>query len=668
MPKTKEEILKELEKVKLENKLLRKKAGISENESITIQNLKDAQFLQDLLDQGEQKYRALFELSPVGIMLEDKEGYILDVNNALCLSFGYHKEEFLKMRAHDLVVPENYDKVEENIKRILDGEILHHVEKDLRKDGSISYTELKETKITLDDGTECILVISNDITDRIKFEKSLRASEQRYRTLFESAEDAIFMTDGEKFIDCNPTTLKMFNCNRQQIINQPIYKFSPPAQPDGNDSRKMILKKIKLAIEGNPQNFEWTLKSIDDILIDTEMKFNRIELSDNNFVLAIVRDITSRKQAENELLKSEEKYRTLAESAQDVIFIVDKEYRYQYVNDYGAYAINLTKNKILGRKITDILSREVAQNQIAAFQKVISTGQPYYTEIKLPISNIDEVWWDVRLMPMLSANNEVEMIMGISRDITERKRSEEQIIAYNKELQLSNDSKDKFFSILAHDLKSPFTSLLGYSDLIANDLIDLSPEETKDAVTNINKVARNIFSLLENLLEWSRIQTDRIENKPEEIEIYHIVQNVIDLFQNNARAKNLTFSNLIKEDTIVYADENFIFTVIRNLISNATKFSNQDGQVIIKSNVFGDFTEISVEDNGIGMTEEEMKMLFRIDVHHTKLGTHKEKGTGLGLILCKEYIEKSGGKISVSSQVNKGSIFTFSLPKHTSSK
>ncbi len=660
MPPAIEEILKELEKYKLENQKLKMELGkIGANGR---RDSEDEILLKKLLDQGEQKYRVLFELSPAGIMLEDRLGNILDVNSAMCISLGYEREELLNMKVHDLVVPENYDRIAENIQRVLDGERLHHVEKNIRKDGSISYIELRETKISIENQEDCILVIANDISDRIKFEKSLRASEQRYRTLFESADDAIFLMDGEKFIDCNPTTLKMFGCTRQQIINQPPSKFSPPIQPDGVETKKKQKEKIAAVISGKPQNFEWKHKRIDGTLFDAEVTLNRIELSGQKFVLAIVRDITSRKRAEFELLKSEERYRTLAELAQDVIFIIDKDYRYQYINKYGAYSINKDKTEIIGRRVDELIKKEMAEKQMAAFKTVFDTGLPYSTEINIPIANIDEIWWDIRLMPMNSNNGEVDRLMGISRDITERKRSEEQIKNYNEELQKLNVSKDKFFSILAHDLKSPFTSLLGYSDLIANDMIELSPDETKDAVKNINTVARNIFSLLENLLEWSRIQTGRVEYDPKETDLFHIIRNVIDLFHSKSLTKEIEIINEICEDTKVYADENFVFTVMRNLLSNAIKFSYQGGKVKIFSKKFDEYIKVCVSDEGIGMTDDDMKKLFRIDVHQTKSGTHKEQGTGLGLILCKEYIEKSGGRLSVKSEEGKGSLFCFSLP------
>lgn len=231
-----------------------------------------------------------------------------------------------------------------------------------------------------------------------------------------------------------------------------------------------------------------------------------------------------------------------------------------------------------------------------------------------------------------------------------------------QKLKELNAQKDKFFSIISHDLKSPFVALLGYSEIMMEDFDSLTDDELREFISSINKSSKNVYSLLENLLEWSRMQTGRIEYIPEYFNLYLTAQNVAELLDDNARKKNIELKNDVDESSIVFADENMVSTIIRNLVSNSLKFTPDGGRVIMKSERESIFTKVTIEDNGIGMNESDRQKLFRIDVHHTTIGTNREKGTGVGLILCKELVEKNGGEIWVESQVGKGSRFIFTLP------
>ncbi len=226
-----------------------------------------------------------------------------------------------------------------------------------------------------------------------------------------------------------------------------------------------------------------------------------------------------------------------------------------------------------------------------------------------------------------------------------------------------NAQKDKFFSIISHDLKSPFIALLGYSEILIEDFKNLTQEELFEFITSINKASKNVYNLLENLLEWSRIQTGRSEFIPEFFNVFKTAQSVVELMDCTAKQKNIKLVNTIDFKSTVYGDENMINTVLRNLVSNAIKFTRENGEVIIASESNDDYFTVSVSDTGIGMSDSDIEKLFRIDVHHTTIGTNKEKGTGVGLILCKELILKNNGNIWVESELKKGSRFNFSLPK-----
>lgn len=226
-----------------------------------------------------------------------------------------------------------------------------------------------------------------------------------------------------------------------------------------------------------------------------------------------------------------------------------------------------------------------------------------------------------------------------------------------------NASKDKFFSIIAHDLRNPIAGFLNLTEILSDNFGTFSEKESKEFIDIMNQASKQLYNLLENLLQWSRSQTGNVPFEPKYFSLKKIVENTIDLLMMNIENKKIKVYIKIDDLCQVYADENMTTTVIRNLVSNAIKFSNPDGNIIIRAEKSESFVVISVIDNGVGMRNEDREKLFRIDQHHTTVGTSNEKGTGLGLILCKEFVLRNGGQIWVESDLNKGSTFSFTLPK-----
>ena len=240
-----------------------------------------------------------------------------------------------------------------------------------------------------------------------------------------------------------------------------------------------------------------------------------------------------------------------------------------------------------------------------------------------------------------------------------KNRAQNRANAYLKEL---NDSKDKFFSIIAHDLKSPFQGLLGYTDILKNEFDDLTTEELRESINSLYNITRNVYGLLGELLEWTRVQSGRIEFDPLPFNLYEEVEKIINLNEKNASKKNIELHSKVNNPTMVFADRNMVNTILRNLVTNAIKFSNSNSSVDIIAEQKDRFIQVTIEDQGVGLTEKELSELFRIDVHHSTIGTAGEEGTGVGLILCKELVETNKGKIWAESIKGKGSKFIFTLP------
>lgn len=236
------------------------------------------------------------------------------------------------------------------------------------------------------------------------------------------------------------------------------------------------------------------------------------------------------------------------------------------------------------------------------------------------------------------------------------------LLESEKHLINTNRTKDKFFSIISHDLRNPFASIVSFSRILKREIHELTKDELRELALELDKSVLKINNLLENLLQWSRAQTGKINYHPEYIALKAIVLENINLFSGNAREKNIEILDLIDEDLVVFADMNMTHTVVRNLLSNALKYTNPGGKIELNSMMEENQVVISVADNGVGISEENIAKLFRVDTLHTTFGTGDEKGSGLGLLLCKEFIEKQGGEISLESTEGEGTVFRFSLP------
>lgn len=271
----------------------------------------------------------------------------------------------------------------------------------------------------------------------------------------------------------------------------------------------------------------------------------------------------------------------------------------------------------------------------------------------------------------ISQNN--QKLMVLNKSLLEQKQKvdelnqrlnqiNQRLVESEKHLIETNATKDKFFSIISHDLRNPFASIVSFSRILKRDIQNLAQEELQELARELDKSVLKINNLLENLLQWSRTQTGKMKFNPEYLAVYDLIRDNINLFSGNAREKEITLVDAVDPDLVVFADQNMTNTVIRNLLSNALKYSDAGGRIEITGEVKNKMVFITVSDSGVGMTPEQMNQLWNVNTIHTTYGTRDEKGSGLGLLLCKEFIEKQGGTIRVDSEKNKGSQFSFSLP------
>lgn len=247
-------------------------------------------------------------------------------------------------------------------------------------------------------------------------------------------------------------------------------------------------------------------------------------------------------------------------------------------------------------------------------------------------------------------------------DVTELKIKEETLLNKQAELKEINSAKDKLLSIIAHDLKNPFFGIIGLSDIVIEDFDELKDDEKMKFLHDINQVAKDTFKMLENLLDWSRQQTGMMVFEPGNFDINEVIKTIIEAYRPHAVIKSIKLEVELLEGLTVFADINMIKTVLRNLVTNAVKFTKPGGRIIIKSELVSDYAVIKVIDDGVGISDEDMKKLFRIDESLRTIGTLGEKGTGLGLLLCHDFVEQNGGTIAAEQNPDAGTTFSFTLP------
>ncbi|MCK0147110.1 PAS domain-containing sensor histidine kinase [Arenibacter sp. F26102] len=389
-----------------------------------------------------------------------------------------------------------------------------------------------------------------------------------------------------------------------------------------------------------------------------EMEDQITELQKQNEILQSLLSFHSEEEKEEE---SDKYANTILNNMGDAVFVKDDDSRLLLVNNAFCDLFNLPRAEIIGKTLAENVPVDERESFLSIDKQVLLEGTDIINEESLTIEENRKKILSTRKSRFIDTNDK-KFLVGVIRDITESKLAEQALKDSEVQLRELNATKDKLFAIIAHDLRSPFNNILALCEIL-NIAIEKSEVENSEKYLGlIESTARNTLVLLENLLDWAKSQSGQISFKSEKISIANVIQEILNLSRSIERTKGITINVIESVDIEVVSDIKILKTIMRNLVSNAIKYSKPGGTISISAVEEENQVKVTISDSGVGMDDKTLDNLFHITANTPLPGTLNEKGSGFGLVLCKEFIEKLGGRIWVESEEGKGSDFNFTLP------
>lgn|GEM_PF-2319798 len=487
-------------------------------------------------------------------------------------------------------------------------------------------------------------------------DRSVKKSVELFRNAFNSNASAMYVAsyaDGE-ILEVNTAFENLTGFNRELSLGHTTKDLGIWI----NSERKKMFEKLSFSnsILDYETHFYTKSRAKRSCMVNVALVGN----STGKLIYVSFVDTTVRKKAVKELKESEEMFRFMAEGINDVISLhkPNMEATITYISPAIQSIAGYHPNDLVNKSLEDIVAREDWIDILVNANLRLYSGSTKLELVEYRIVDTNGVihWVESTLKPVLDEKRTVTMVIAVSRDVTHRRVVEQQL----REL---NSMKDKFLSIIAHDLKNPFNALLGFSSLLLGSLSSLDHDKITEYVTEIHNAAGGGVKLLEELLQWAMIQSGAMTCSAEVLKLSDISKEVFELASIQAATNHIYLVDNIPGKMEVVADRRMVATILRNLVTNAIKFTKPGGVVRVGAEKMDKFVAVTVADSGIGLQPKDLGKLFRIDVKPTEIGSESDgKGTGLGLILCSEFVKKQGGTISAKSVFGQGAEFTFTLP------
>lgn len=628
------------------------------NAVLILSDITEREKAEGALKESEENYRVIAQSMIDVIFIIDRFGKQLFFNNVVEKILGYKVEEVVGRSFADFLSKENVPEYLIQLENIFsNGEICNFITQIYHKDGYLVDVEINVKRIKLK-GEFVGQGTIRDISAKKRAEEELKNTLNRNIALLGAIPDLMFVFDSNcKIVDFHSESHNQLLVSPELFLGKLVDEILP--------HEVVIITKEKVEAvlaSGEPDYSTYELQ------IGDELKYfeSRYVPCGNKEVLSIVRDITERKKVEESLNVAIESYMAIFNSVSEGIYVLEESGILIDVNRGAEEIDQYTTNELVGKSLQSIGASE--KNEHLNINNILK--EVYETGISASFD-----FWAVRkngeIFPKEVFVNKgkyfgKDVLIATARDITEQNQAEERIKSKNEELQKINAEKDKFFSIIAHDLRSPFAAFLGLTQMMVQDLPSLKLDNIQEIALLMRDSATNLHRLLENLLQWSRLQQGMVAFDPHYFLLVEKVNSSLRSVMEIASNKGVEIVVNVPDGMYVLADENMLESTIRNLVTNAVKFTEKGGKILISAQAENQgAVQISIQDTGIGMNEKMVEKLFRIDELNCRQGTNGEPSTGLGLILCKDFIEKHGGKIWAESTEFLGSTFHIFLPNRT---
>lgn len=626
------------------------------------------------LETSEKKYKGIFKTLKEGVILTDEEGNIIDCNQATEDILGIPKDTILTINLHtknfNLVYPDLTPVPNEEcpgVKTLINGLPIYNFEVGMQNEDNIKWLILNSATLKAE-GYGVFLTL-NDITDSKNLEKEQIIFNRYFETFLEHITDYVCFKDKEgKIVFCSQSLAQITgHCYWKELVGKNYDDIFPLEAAKNYKDEDNIVYQTGKKLLGSVNTF------YDN---NSEIRYeqtNKIPLFDENNnvvgIISISRDITEMLREKELIQEKEEKINLLLNSTAEGIYGIDVDGNCTFANKSCINMLGYSnEEELLGKNIHNLIHHSYGNGKTMDF-KECNIHKAILQNIE--IYNDEEVFWtkdgskiDVEYFsfPQIQQDKVVGSVVTFI-DISERKKTEKQIINFAKDLQKLNSDKDKFIRILAHDLKNPFNSIIGFSDYIIKNIDQINKEEIEEYSKIINESSEKAYTLLEEILLWLKVQSGQLIVQKNDIELRSIVLSIIENLSPLAQNKSIKLSCNIPQGIYIEADINMFKTILRNLITNSIKFTNENGEIEVMIENKEKKIKIIVSDNGIGMSQELARKLFTEQINHTEEGTKGEKGTGLGLTIIKELVHKHNELIWAESEIGKGSKFIFTMPK-----
>lgn len=643
------------------------KFSIADKESgviiVLCTNITERASVEQRLKTSEEKFRNIVTNSPELICTLDLSGKIIYANPSFYKTFNYTEMELSDKNIKDILSPDFVSSSGFNLKSYEKFGIEGLELVAIKNTGSRLYLKANISPVIINNRLSYFNAVFTDITSKKSFQKDLAV----FKSMFSAFQDGVVVECDSKIIMMNDAFVKIFGYKSDKelmdtdllslVISNDVPKVAGYFQML-NDNHEM------------PNRFEFMGKRKDNVNFFAEASLSTFRNENKNFIVMIARDITEKKRTQQAIKNSEERYRNLTENIDDFLYTFDKigpSIRPVFYTASVEKITGYTQSDLLGD--SKLILKIIHPDDFAAIKKrlniLLKSKIQLSGEFEFRIINKhgNIVWVRNKINLIRDGEGKIQKIYGLVSDISLRKKAEDELTKSTDNLIKLNDTKDRFISIISHDLRTPFTSILGFTDLLLSDS-DLNEDEQRQYVEFIRESSKSMLSLVNSLLDWTRLQTGRIRFEPERIEVSKIIENSLNALSGVAFQKNIEIVSKIKDNIFVYVDKELLLQVFNNLLSNAIKFTPKYGSIVISvaQSKRMRFLEFSIKDSGMGIKPENLQKLFKIDTKFSSEGTEGEKGTGLGLSLVNEIIEKHGGNIYVESEYGKGSDFKFTLP------